>query len=54
MDQPQADYFVAIAREMPQGANIILCSAELLVQSRRRRRFLPNLTYAARSLKTPG
>jgi hypothetical protein len=28
MDQPQADYFVAIAREMPQGANIILCSAE--------------------------
>jgi hypothetical protein len=28
MDQPQADYFVAIAKEMPQGANIILCSAE--------------------------
>jgi hypothetical protein len=28
MDQPQADYFVTIAKEMPQGANIILCSAE--------------------------
>ena len=28
MDQPQADYFEAIARAMPQGANIILCSAE--------------------------
>jgi hypothetical protein len=28
MDQPQADYFVAIARAMPQGAKIILCSAE--------------------------
>ncbi len=28
MDQPQADYFVAIARDMPQGANVILCSAE--------------------------
>jgi hypothetical protein len=28
MDQPQADYFVAIAKAMPQGANIILCSAE--------------------------
>jgi hypothetical protein len=28
MDQPQADYFVAIAKRMPQGANIILCSAE--------------------------
>jgi len=28
MDQPQADYFVAIAEGMPQGANIILCSAE--------------------------
>jgi hypothetical protein len=28
MDQPQADYFVAIAKGMPQNANIILCSAE--------------------------
>lgn len=28
MDQPQADYFVAIARGMPQNANVILCSAE--------------------------
>ena len=28
MDQPQADYFTAIAKAMPQGANIILCSAE--------------------------
>jgi hypothetical protein len=28
MDQPQADYFVAIAREIPEHANIILCSAE--------------------------
>jgi len=28
MDQPQADYFVMIAKAMPQGANIILCSAE--------------------------
>jgi hypothetical protein len=28
MDQPQAEYFVAIAKGMPQGANIILCSAE--------------------------
>jgi hypothetical protein len=28
MDQPQADYFVAIAERMPEGANIILCSAE--------------------------
>jgi hypothetical protein len=28
MDQPQADYFVQIAEEMAQGANIILCSAE--------------------------
>jgi hypothetical protein len=28
MDQPQADYFVAIAKGMPEGANIILCSAE--------------------------
>jgi hypothetical protein len=28
MDQPQADYFVAIAAGMPEGASIILCSAE--------------------------
>ena len=28
MDQPQADYFVAVAEGMPQGANVILCSAE--------------------------
>jgi hypothetical protein len=28
MDQPQADYFVAIAKQMRKGANIILCSAE--------------------------
>jgi hypothetical protein len=28
MDQPQADYFVAVAEAMPQGANVILCSAE--------------------------
>ncbi len=28
MDQPQADYFVAIAEGMPQNANVILCSAE--------------------------
>jgi len=28
MDQPQANYFVAAAKDMPQGANIILCSAE--------------------------
>lgn len=28
MDQPQADYFFAVARAMAQGANIILCSAE--------------------------
>ena len=28
MDQPQADYFVAIAEAMPQNANVILCSAE--------------------------
>jgi hypothetical protein len=28
MDQPQADYFVAIAKAMPQNANVILCSAE--------------------------
>jgi hypothetical protein len=28
MDQPQADYFVAVAESMPQGGNIILCSAE--------------------------
>jgi hypothetical protein len=28
MDQPQADYFVAIADGMPEGAKIILCSAE--------------------------
>lgn len=28
LDQPQADYFVAIAKAMPEGANIILCSAE--------------------------
>src|SRR5262245_33548349 len=28
MDQPQADYFVAIAKGMPHGANVILCSAE--------------------------
>jgi hypothetical protein len=28
MDQPQADYFVAIARAMPEHTNIILCSAE--------------------------
>ena len=28
MDQPQAEYFVAVAEAMPQGANIILCSAE--------------------------
>ncbi|MER8394927.1 metallophosphoesterase [Mesorhizobium sp. M1340] len=28
MDQPQADYFVAIAKAMPENANIILCSAE--------------------------
>ena len=28
MDQPQADYFVAIAKAMPDCANIILCSAE--------------------------
>lgn len=28
MDQPQADYFTAIAREMPRDSRIILCSAE--------------------------
>lgn len=28
MDQPQADYFVAIAEKMPKCGNIILCSAE--------------------------
>ncbi|MDR6662223.1 hypothetical protein J2W51_004813 [Tardiphaga robiniae] len=28
MDQPQADYFVAIAKAMPQNAIVILCSAE--------------------------
>jgi len=28
MDQPQADYFVAIAEAMPQTSNVILCSAE--------------------------
>lgn len=28
MDQPQADYFVAIAKGMPQNSNVILCSAE--------------------------
>jgi uncharacterized membrane protein len=28
MDQPQADYFVDAAENMPQGASIILCSAE--------------------------
>lgn len=28
MDQPQADYFVSMAKQMSQGANIILCSAE--------------------------
>ncbi len=28
MDQPQADYFVSVAKHMPEGANIILCSAE--------------------------
>ena len=28
MDQPQTDYFVAIAKGMPEHANIILCSAE--------------------------
>ncbi|WP_166295263.1 metallophosphoesterase [Bradyrhizobium sp. 2S1] len=28
MDQPQADYFVDAATNMPSGANIILCSAE--------------------------
>jgi hypothetical protein len=28
MDQPQADYFVAIAKAMPEHTNIILCSAE--------------------------
>ncbi len=28
MDQPQADYFVAVAETMPPGANVILCSAE--------------------------
>ncbi|MBE7249098.1 MAG: metallophosphoesterase [Actinomycetospora chiangmaiensis] len=28
MDQPQADYFIAVAEAMPQGAGIILCIAE--------------------------
>jgi Calcineurin-like phosphoesterase len=28
MDQPQADYFTAIARQMPPDSKIILCSAE--------------------------
>src|SRR6185369_17264547 len=28
MDQPQADYFVDAAEHMPNGASIILCSAE--------------------------
>jgi len=28
MDQPQADYFVAVAEAMPQGGSVILCSAE--------------------------
>ncbi len=28
IDQPQADYFVAVAKEMPQNASVILCSAE--------------------------
>jgi hypothetical protein len=28
MDQPQADYFIAIAAAMPQGSRLILCCAE--------------------------
>ena len=28
MDQPQAEYFTAIAKKMPHGSKIILCSAE--------------------------
>lgn len=28
MDQPQAEYFVSIAEAMPDGANVILCTAE--------------------------
>jgi hypothetical protein len=28
MDQPQADYFAMIAKQMPEGSKIILCSAE--------------------------
>lgn len=28
MDQPQADYFVEIAKAMPEGASIILCGSE--------------------------
>jgi hypothetical protein len=28
MDQPQADYFVHAAEKIPEGANVILCSAE--------------------------
>lgn len=28
MDQPQADYFVAVAKTIPQAASVILCSAE--------------------------
>lgn len=28
VDQPQADYFTAIARNMPPGSHIIICSAE--------------------------
>jgi Calcineurin-like phosphoesterase len=28
MDQPQAEYFTAIAKKMPRGSKIILCSAE--------------------------
>jgi hypothetical protein len=28
MDQPQAEYFTAIAKKMPHGSKIILCSAD--------------------------
>ena len=28
MDQPQADYFILIAEQMPEGSKIILCGAE--------------------------
>lgn len=61
MDQPQADYFKAIAEHMPEGSKIILCGAEpgwLYGHTNRRSLQITSYaaeiaTYARRNLSVP-